>query len=135
MIGLYRDPHGKTLFKGHTIASSSNDSPSASQGTSLRNHHMEQIENLRKRIRELESFINQPQQTSTESSHEKEPQAESCFMHQDKDTSGELSERECSPGDSEEPITNNGLESIEKPPHGDEDGLEQGKIAAAVKKN
>ena len=134
MIGLYRDPHGKTLFKGHTIGSSSNGSPSASHGTSLRNHHLEQIENLRRRIRELESFINQPQQTSTESSREKELQVESCFTHQDKDTSDKLSERDCSPG--EKLITNDDdVESIEKPPPGDEGGLEQGKIAAAVKKN
>ena len=75
---------------------------------------MEKIENLRRRIRELESFINQPQQTSTESSHEKELQAESCFTHQDKDTSDKLSERECSPG--EEPIANDDVESIERPP-------------------
>ena len=96
---------------------------------------MEQIENLRRRIKELESFINQPQQTSTvsESSREKELQAESCFTHQDKDTSDKRSECEFSPG--EEPIANDDVESIEKPPPGDEGGLEQGKIAAAVKKN
>ena len=94
---------------------------------------MEQIENLRRRIRELESFINQPQQTSIESSHEKEFQVESCFTHQDKDTSDKLSEREYSPR--EEPIANDDVESIEKPPPRDEGGLEQGIIAAAVKKN
>ena len=75
---------------------------------------MEQIENLRRRIRELESFINQPQQTSTESSREKELQAESCFTHQEKDTSDKLSEHECSPR--EEPIANDDVESIERPP-------------------
>ena len=96
---------------------------------------MEQIENLRRRIKELESFINQPQQilTVSESSREKELQAESCFVHQDKDTSGELSEHECSPG--EELIANDDVESIEKPPPGDEGGLEQGIITAAIKKN
>ena len=67
MIGLYRDPHGKTLFKGHTIRSSSK----------LWNPHMVQIENLRRRVRELESLINQLQSsTVAESSREKETRAQ-----------------------------------------------------------
>ena len=95
MIGLYRDPHGKTLFKGHTIRSSSK----------LWNPHMVQIENLRRRVRELESLINQLQSsTVTESSREKETQMESCS---DKGTSDELR--------GEEPIAVNGVESIERP--------------------
>ena len=72
---------------------------------------MVQIENLRRRVRELESLINQLQSsTVTESSRERETQMESSL---DKDTSDELREHECSPR--EEPIADNDVESIERP--------------------
>ena len=78
---------------------------------------MEQIENLRRRIRELESLINQPQK-SNESSRERETQMESCL---DKDTNDELREHKYSPR--EEPIANDDVESIRKTLPGDEGGL------------
>ena len=102
MIVLCRDPQGKSLFKGHTITSSSTDS--LSQGNTLQSHYAEQIENLRRRIRELESLkINQPC-SSTESSREKEIVVEStnpCLMRQlesgRKDNDHEPGECECFP--------------------------------------
>ena len=119
MILLHRDPRGKSLFTGHTITSSSTDS--LSQGNSLQSHYAEQIENLRRRIRELESLnINQPC-SSTESSREKEIVVEStnpCFMRQleggRKDNDHELGECECFPL-KQEPTQNGDEKSKEGP--------------------
>ena len=101
MIGLHRDPRGKTLFKGHAIKSSSTNS--LSQGNSLRSHYLDQIENLRRRVRELESRTNQPH-SSTESSRERDFPVEStnpCFMRQERikrDYDHDISEGESFPG-------------------------------------
>jgi hypothetical protein len=81
---------------------------------------MEQIENLRRRVKELESLINQPQQSS---SRERDSRAHvesinPCFTHQDGDRgSDELNENGHSPR--EEPANGDiDAESIETPPHG-----------------
>ena len=63
MIALHRDPRGTTLFKGHIIVSSSEDLS--------KENHMQEIEILRKRIRELETLFNQPDH-QTKSQHEVE---------------------------------------------------------------
>ena len=76
MIGLHRDPRGKTLFRGRTFISSSTES--LSQGNSLRENYMQQIETLRRRVRELESLLNQPC-NSTQSPREINP----CCMQQE----------------------------------------------------
>ena len=85
MVRLYRDPNGTALFRGRTIVSSS--AGSISQGNPLRADHVQQIETLRKRVRELESMLNQPNSHDpTESSRERELQVESvnrCFMQQE----------------------------------------------------
>ena len=83
MIGLHRDPRGKTLFRGRTIVLSSTDS--VSQENSSKENYVQQIETLRRRVRELESLLNQPC-NSAQSLHEREFQLESvnpCCIQQE----------------------------------------------------
>ena len=108
MIGLHRDPRGTTLFRGHAIRSSSTGSPS--QAKSLRKYYVQQIENLRRRVRELESLTNQPC-TTTESSRETELRVESVNpLYMDKE-GGTRDDREHLPG--EEPV-NDDMESADR---------------------
>ena len=88
MIGLYRDPNGTTLFKGHAIICSSVGHGSLSQDNPLRGNHVQEIDALRRRIRELESCLNQTHShdSQTKSSHERSLQMESfnqCFTQQE----------------------------------------------------
>ena len=84
MVELYRDPNGASLFRGHTVISSS--AGSLFHGNPLRATHKQEIETLRRRIRELECLLNQPNShDTTGSSHERECQVESvnqCFTQQ-----------------------------------------------------
>ena len=111
MIGLHRDPRGTTLFKGHAIKSSSTDFPS--QGNSLRKCYMKQIENLRRRVKELESLINQSGST-TESSRDTKVRVDSvnpCYMDEVGDRGDELTQ--CEHSSEEEPVIDD-VESTER---------------------
>ena len=87
MIGLYQDPNGTTLFKGRTLMFSSAGHGFNSQGNPLRGNHVQEIDTLRKRVKELESLLNQTNSHSqTELSRDRSLQMESvsqCFMQQE----------------------------------------------------
>ena len=81
MISLHRDPHGKTILSKRTFTSEP-----LSQVNSSRKNYVQQIEILRKRVRELESHLNQPC-NSTQSPREREFQLKSinpCCMQQER---------------------------------------------------
>ena len=98
MIALRRDPHGSTLFRGRIIVSSSGGV--LARGDQSKENHIQEIETLRGRVRELESLLNQPQPWNgqTESPREREFQVESVnpsYMQQEVDRRIRFTEDVC----------------------------------------
>lgn len=69
MVNLYRDPSGKTLFAGHMMASSEE----TGVGNRIFRANDNELETLRKRVRDLERLVVQSaRQAEQESQHERD---------------------------------------------------------------